>query len=95
MNQALNSIQALILGLFAAIMAAMAAIEGFLRSLMAQAGVGGQLQKGVLIVVLVLLVLAALRVFGRVFGVLITIFLVLLLIHVLAPGLSAPGRLHG
>ncbi len=95
MSQALSAIEALILGLLAVIMAAMATIEEFLRRLMTQAGIDGQLQKIVLIVVAVLLILAALRLFGRVFGVLIAIFLILLVIHVLLPGLSAPGTLRG
>ena len=45
-----------------------------------------------LVVVAALLILVALRLFGRVFGVLIAVFLLLLLLHVLLPGLSVSGR---
>jgi len=91
MTQAFNVTYALILGLFAAIMTGIALIEGFLGGLMTQAGIPGQFQKPALIVAAVLLIVVALRVFGRVFGFLIVIFLILLLLHILFPGLSAPG----
>jgi thiol:disulfide interchange protein len=91
MTQALDFVRSLILGLFYVIMAAIAWIEGFLRGLMTRAGVGEDLQKPVLVVVAALLILVALRLFGRVFGVLIAIFLLLLLLHTLLPGLSVPA----
>jgi hypothetical protein len=91
MTQALNFVLSLILQLFHLVMGAIAVIEGFLRGLLAQAGITGEAQKAVLIVIGALLILAALRLFGRVFGVLIAIFLILLLLHVLLPGLSGPA----
>jgi hypothetical protein len=85
MTQALNLILSLILGLFGAIMGAIAWTEDFLRGLMTRAGIPEEFQNPVLIIVAVLLILAAIRVLGRVFGVLIAIFLVLLLLHILFP----------
>ena len=92
MTQALDSVRSLIFGLFDAIVAGIAAIESFLAGLMTQAGIRGDLQKPVLTVILVLLILAAFRLFGRIFGVLIAIFLVLLLLQALAPGFLALGQ---
>ena len=94
MTQALNVVQSFILGLFSLIMAAVAAVQDFLRGLMTQLGIPGNLQKIVLIVVAVLLLVAAVRVFGRVFGVLIAIFLVLFLLQMLVPSLSGSAALH-
>jgi hypothetical protein len=39
----------------------------------------------------VLLILAALRLFGGIFGVLITIVLILVVVHILVPGMYVPG----
>jgi hypothetical protein len=94
MQQAMEFIENLIFGLFALIMTAIAAVEIFLRGVMSHAGIGGQLQSIVLIVVAVLLILGALRAFGGIFGLLITIFLILLMIHVLVPGLHVPNYTH-
>ena len=91
MTQALATVRSLILGLFHVIMVGIAAIEGFLAGLLTRAGITGELQKGLLTAILVLLILAAFRLFGRILAVLIAIFLVLLLLQALVPGFSAPG----
>jgi drug/metabolite transporter superfamily protein YnfA len=93
-DKALNFVLGLIIGLFGLIMAAIALIEGFLRNLMTQLGLSAQLQSAVLIVVAILLILAAVRSFGRLFGALITIFLILAVVHVLLPGLHGGGFTH-
>jgi hypothetical protein len=90
-DQAINFLLALILGLFGLIVTAIATTEGFLRDLLAEAGIGGQVQSIVLVVTAILLMLAALRLFGGVFGVLITVVLILLVAHILAPGFRVPG----
>jgi len=94
MQQAMEFFEHLIFGLFALIMTAIAAIELLLRDWLTRAGVTGQLQSVVLVVTAVLLILAALRLFGGIFGLLITIFLILVVVHVLVPGMQAPGYTH-
>ncbi len=42
----------------------------------------------------VLLIIAALRLLGGVFGILITILLALLVLHLLMPGLQVPTNIH-
>ncbi len=91
MDQAINFLLTLILGLFGLIITAIATIEDFLRGLLTEAGISGQVQSIVLIVTAVLLILAALRLFGGIFGVLITIVLILLVVHILVPGIHVPS----
>ena len=91
MDQAINFLLALILGLFGLIVTAIATTEGFLRGLLTEAGIGGQVQSIVLVVTAILLMLAALRLFGGIFGLLITLVLILLVAHILAPGFRVPG----
>jgi hypothetical protein len=90
-DQAINFLLALILGLFGLIVTAIATTEGFLRDLLTEAGIGGQVRTIVLVVTAILLMLAALRLFGGVFGVLITLVLILLVVHILAPGFRVLG----
>jgi hypothetical protein len=90
-DQAINFLLALILGLFGLIITAIATTEGFLRGLLTEAGISGQVQSIVLVVTAILLMLAALRLFGGIFGVLITIVLILLVVHILAPGFRVPS----
>ena len=94
MTQALDLILALAVGLFNVLVAIGAGVEGFLRGVMTQAGVGASLQRPVLIAAAVVLILVALRLFGRLFGVLIALFLVLLLLHVLLPGVGHLRTVH-
>jgi hypothetical protein len=91
MQQAMDFIEHLIFGLLALIMTGIAAIEIFLRGVMGHAGVGGQMQSIVLIVVAIFLIIAALRAFGGIIGLLVTVFLILLMMHVLVPGLHVPS----
>ena len=73
--------------LFNLIILAVAAVEDFLRGLLANAGVPGQLQAPVLIAWLLLLMLASLRLLGGILAGLIIAVLALLVAHVLAPGM--------
>ena len=91
MDHALNVVLGLLLWLFQLVLAAITFIEGAARHILSQAGITGPLQGALLIVLGVLLVLAALRVFGRVFAVLLLVVLVLLLLHGLAAG---PAAVH-
>ncbi len=88
MDHALNVVLGLLIGLFDLVVAAMAFIEGGARHLLSQVGITGPLQGALLVVLGVLLVVAALRVFGRLFAVLLLIVLVLLLLHGLVAGVS-------
>ena len=49
------------------------------------------MQSIVLIVTAVLLIVAALRLFGGIFGVLIALVLILLVVHILVPGMHLPS----
>ncbi len=86
MDHALNVVLGLLIRLFELVVAAIAFIEGGARHLLSQVGITGPLQGALLIVLAVLLVVAALRLFGRVFAVLLLIVLVLLLLHGLVAG---------
>jgi hypothetical protein len=94
MQQAINFVWTLIVGLFALIMGAIATVEVFLRGLLGRAGVDGQLQSVIMIAAAVLLILAALRLFGGIFGVLITLFLILMVVHIMMPGVQVPATTH-
>ncbi len=89
MDRALNVVLGLLVWLFELVLAAIGFIERGARHLLSQAGITGPLQGALLIVLAVLLVVAALRVFGRVFAVLLLVVLVLLLLHGLAVGPAA------
>ena len=91
MEQAINFLLALVLGLFGLIVTAIATIENSLRGLLTEAGISGQVQGIVLVVTAVLIILAALRLFGGIFGVLITILLILLVVHIFVPGMHVPS----
>ena len=90
-EQAINFLLALVLGLFGLIVTAIATIENSLRGLLTEAGISGQVQGIVLVVTAVLIILAALRLFGGIFGVLITILLILLVVHIFVPGMHVPS----
>jgi hypothetical protein len=94
MNDAINFVLTLILRLVAAILTVIGAVENFFRHLLANAGITGQLQAAILVIVAVLLIIAALRLLGGVFGVLITILLALVVLHLLMPGLQVPTNIH-
>lgn len=89
MDQATAFVWRLIVALLGLVMGIIAGVEDALRTAMSHGGVDRQFQSLVLIVVPVLLIIAALRVLGRVFGLLIAVFLVLLLLHVVTPGMHA------
>ena len=91
MTQASDVVRSVTVELFHAVVTGIAWIEGALADLMTQAGVTGDRQKPVLTVALILLILAAFHLFGRIFGVLIAILLLLLLLQALAPDLLSPG----
>jgi hypothetical protein len=89
MQHAIDLLLALILGLFHVIIAGIAATEGVLRTALVTMRIGTEGQNIVLLVVLVALIIGAIRFFGGIFAILITIVLVLMILHVLLPGLGA------
>ncbi len=88
MQTAIDQVMALMLGLFRIIVAAIASIEGILRSALVPMGIGVEGQNIVLLVAALVLIIGAIRFFGRIFAILITIVLVLLVLHVLLPALG-------
>ena len=94
MTSAINFIETLILRLVAAVMAVIGVVEDALRRLLVEAGIRGELQSAILVVVAILLIIAAIRLLGGVFGFLITILLLLLILNVLMPGLHIPATAH-
>ncbi len=94
MTAAIDFVLTLILRLVAAVMAVIGVIEAALRRLLIDAGIHGELQSAILIVVAILLIIGALRLLGGVFGVLITVLLLLRIVNLLMPGLHFPTTVH-
>lgn len=94
MHSAVNFVLTLILRLVAIVLAVLSAIETGLRHVLASAGIHGELQAGILILAAFVFIIAALRLLGGVFGVLITIFLLLLILNILMPGFHLPASSH-
>ena len=88
MQHATDVVTGLILTLFDLIVAGIAAIEGALRHVLIQMGIGHEAQTLVLLALAVVLIVAAIRVFGGIFAILISVVLVLLILDVLFPGLG-------
>ena len=86
MQHAIDLVLSLILGLFHLIVLGIGAIETELRDALAPMGIGAQGQNVVLV-----LIVGAIRLFGGIFAILITIALVLLMLHILLPALGAGG----
>lgn len=94
MDSAINFIVTLLLRLVGAVMAVIGIVERGLRQVLEQAGVHGELQSAILVVAAILVIVAALRLLGGVFGFLITILLLLMILNVLMPGLHLPSSAH-
>lgn len=94
MDSAINFIVTLLLRLVGAVMAVIGIVEHGLRQVLDQAGVHGELQSAILVVAAIVVIVAALRLLGGVFGFLITILLVLMILNLLMPGLHLPSSAH-
>lgn len=90
----MDFVVALVLRLATLVMQAIGIIDAFLRGVMSRAGIGSQAQDIVLVAVAVVCIVAALRVFGGLLRFLIIVFLILLLMHVLLPGMRIPDYAH-
>ncbi len=84
-DQALDTLTGWFRALLGAFMAIFGVIEGFLRELLVQIGVPGRLHGTIILLVAVLFIVAVVRLFGGLFRILLTVFLILLIVHVLAP----------
>ncbi|CAI9120147.1 hypothetical protein [Brytella acorum] len=92
MEHLFNVLVGLLVGLFSLIVASIASIEYVAREALQRIGIGGQAQTALLALLLLALVVLALRIFGRFFGIMIAVLLVIVLIHALAaPALVAPS----
>jgi hypothetical protein len=83
LNHAAITVLHLILTIFNLIFAAFGAVELWLRHLLAQAGIGGQMATAILILVAIIFFVGALRLFGGALQVLIALFLILFAVQVL------------
>jgi len=88
MQQAINAIITLIVGLFHIVIVAIAAAETVLRESLAPLGLDTASQNVVLIVTALFMIIAAIRFFGGIFAILCTAVLVLLMLHTLLPALG-------
>ena len=88
MQQAIDLVLSLILGLFHLIVLGIASIEGVLRATLVPMGIGPAGQNLVLVLVALVLIIGAIRFFGGIFAILITVMLVLLMLHILLPALG-------
>lgn len=88
MQQAIDLVTSLILGLFHLIVLGIASVEGVLRGALIPMGVGPIGQNVLLVLVALVLIIGAIRLFGGIFAILITIVLVLLMLHILLPALG-------
>ena len=91
MQHAIDDVVSLIVGLFGLIVAGIGAVEHILRDALIPMGIGREGQNLVLLLVAVALIIGAIRVFGGVFAVLISVVLILLILHIVLPGLGAHG----
>ena len=89
MQHAIDVVLGLLVGLFALVVAAIAVIEHYARQALGAIGITGPPQTVILVLLLVALVIAAFRLFGRVFAVLIALALLLVLVHALLGGQPA------
>ena len=89
MNQtgdALATVEHWLAAILAFFVGIFAVIETALHQLLNQAGVPGNVQSIVILVVMVLFIVAVLRFFGGFFRILLMLFLILLVLHILLPG---------
>jgi len=89
-THAINFVLSIIFTLIDFVLGAIGIADAFLAGLMTSAGLPASLQTAVLIVVALLLFIFAVRVLGRVFGILLLVLLVMLILHRLYPGMQVP-----
>ncbi len=85
-GDALATVERWMSAILAFFVAIFAVIETELHQLLDQAGVPGNQQSLIILVVMVLFIVAVLRFFGGFLRILLTLFLILLVLHILLPG---------
>lgn len=93
MQHVIDLILSLIAGLLGLIIAGIGAIEHVLRQALIPMGIGRQGQNAILLVVAIALIIAAIRLFGGLFAILISVVLVLLVLHILLPHFGGTATL--
>ena len=83
MQHTIDLLLALIAGLFGLIATGIGACERVLRDALAPTGIGHDGQTVILLVVAIVLIIGAIRLFGGIFAILISLVLVLLILHTL------------
>jgi len=89
-THAIDLIVFVILTLAGLVMTFIGFIDSLLAGLMTSAGIPPNVQGILLVVAALILVVFALRAFGRVFAALIIVLLVLLVVHKMVPGVAVP-----
>jgi ABC-type xylose transport system permease subunit len=87
-ESSMETVYQLIMGLLAIVINIIAAIESFARNLMNHAHIPDQVQSVTLLVLAIVLIIAAFRILGGIFGLLVALFLFLFLLHVMVPGFT-------
>ena len=90
MSNAINVIVSVILAIAGLVMDFVAYIDGLLARMMTAIGIPANVQTILLVIVAALLIVLAVRLFGRFLAALIVVLLVLLLISKIDPGLTVP-----
>ncbi len=88
-NRVLNSLLQLVIGLGDLIVSGILAIEALMRGQLATLGLAPPVQTAILVALAVLLILAALRLFGGLVRIAVVLVLALIAVHILMPVLHA------
>jgi hypothetical protein len=91
-NEALHTLGTWLELLIGLMLGILGVIEGFIRSILIQAGIPEKLQQIIMLVVAVLLIIGIVRLFGGVLRFLMVLFLILLMLHILVPTLAPLQR---
>ncbi len=89
-QHAATFVLALAMKLLAVVLDAIGMVEGFLRHALESVGIDGPVETLTLVFVGVLLVIAAFQIFGRLFLLLLAVFVLLLAVKALLPGAPHP-----
>lgn len=87
-NQALHTVGTWLTVLIGLLFGVYEVIETFIRGVLNQLGVPGNVQQIVILVVAIVFIVAVLRLFGGVLRWLLILFFILLALHVLVPALG-------
>jgi len=89
MDQIRDTLIVLLGGLFALVVTAITAVESAARHVLAGIGIVGEFQTALLAIILLLLIVAAFRLLGGIFGFLLACLLIVILLHAFIAGPTA------